>query len=348
MLLFDLLLLFVGFGWVANLPNESLAYILYDAGYDVWLGNNRGNEHSRKQKHREQKSSEESSSSPSSVGDFWDFSFDEMIDYDWPDVIAYILEVTGQTSLGYVGHSQGTMQAFGGLTTTTTTDSVAFFGALAPVAYTSHIKGAIRLLCDLGVDRVLAAAGARGFLDHDRVINTVVPLLCDSINEKDCPLLMDQICGPSTHTNASRFGLYLSATPSGTSVKNIRHFGQGVRDSTFARYDYGPVHNLRRYGTTTPPPYDLASIVKKSQTRIALFSGGADYLATPTDVKRLASELKGSSNRVITHFVEPSFAHVDFTWSPAAATLVYRPLLNELRRYLPPLPKRGSSNNNRR
>lgn len=91
--------------WVTMLhKHHNLPYVLFDLGYDVWLGNNRGNKYS--QKHLLHKLTSDQ---------FWDFSIDEFALFDIPDSIEYILDATNKKSLTYVGFSQGTAQAFASL-----------------------------------------------------------------------------------------------------------------------------------------------------------------------------------------------------------------------------------------
>lgn len=61
--------------------DEALApgFILANQGYDVWVGNSRGNFYSSP------------SVSPKAVAKtFWDFTFDEMAKYDLPAAFEYI------------------------------------------------------------------------------------------------------------------------------------------------------------------------------------------------------------------------------------------------------------------
>lgn len=68
-----------------------------DNGYDVWLGNSRGNIFSQAHKTLNKTSHE-----------FWKFSFHEIGVYDLPAIIDYALDKGNTTSLTYCGYSQGT------------------------------------------------------------------------------------------------------------------------------------------------------------------------------------------------------------------------------------------------
>jgi lysosomal acid lipase/cholesteryl ester hydrolase len=78
-----------------NLANESLGFILADAGFDVWLGNMRGNTYGLRHKTLNPK-----------LEAFWDFSWDEMAKHDLPSMIKYALRISNQDELFYIGHSQ--------------------------------------------------------------------------------------------------------------------------------------------------------------------------------------------------------------------------------------------------
>lgn len=80
--------------FLINGVHNSLGFQAANEGYDVWLLNSRGNRYS----------SNHVNLSTSSTK-FWSFSFHEMAIYDLPATIDYIIEITGQQTLHYVGHS---------------------------------------------------------------------------------------------------------------------------------------------------------------------------------------------------------------------------------------------------
>ena len=63
---------------------ESLGFIMADAGYDVWLGNSRGNTYGRRHVDL----------SPDDPA-FWAFSWDQMASFDLPAKIEYALATNG-------------------------------------------------------------------------------------------------------------------------------------------------------------------------------------------------------------------------------------------------------------
>lgn len=113
------------------------AYLLNEAGYDVWLGNARGTAPSRSHKYLNPSKKE-----------FWSFSWHEIGLYDVSASIDYILSATHQKKLHYVGFSQGTT-SFLVLTSMRPeyNDKIIEANLLSPVAYLGNTKNG--LLCFL-------------------------------------------------------------------------------------------------------------------------------------------------------------------------------------------------------
>ena len=64
--------------------DKSPAFVAARAGYDVWLGNSRGNTYSRRHQGLDADRDKEK---------FWDFGWEDMGKYDVPAVIEHILEM---------------------------------------------------------------------------------------------------------------------------------------------------------------------------------------------------------------------------------------------------------------
>lgn len=77
-------------------PNKSYGLLLSDEGYDVWVVQVRGVSYATINK-------------PSQINSkkYWNYSFHELGYYDLPRAIDFIIEVTGNQKIHYIGHSQG-------------------------------------------------------------------------------------------------------------------------------------------------------------------------------------------------------------------------------------------------
>ncbi|GMT12102.1 hypothetical protein PFISCL1PPCAC_3410, partial [Pristionchus fissidentatus] len=117
--------------WLMNPPDSSPAFLLADAGLDVWLVNFRGSKYSKKHiKFKETDSA------------FWNFCWDEMAEYDVPTAINTVRRVNGADRVYYVGHSQGTTLLFGKLARQPEfATMIARFFALAPITTTKYTRG---------------------------------------------------------------------------------------------------------------------------------------------------------------------------------------------------------------
>jgi len=305
-------------GFCLNSPQESLAYILADNGYDVWLGNNRGNGYSMYN----------TKFGPDDPR-FWDFSWDEMALIDFPTLINYVVTTTNSPKISYIGHSEGTIQAFAGLVAKPEIASkLRIFVALAPVAYVADITvELLRVLARLDADELLTLLGLREFYLPD-IAHRLLPDIC-RISPRNCNYGGDLFYGRDTYLNESRLEVYTNYEPFPTSSKNIIHWAQGVRSRTFRRYDYGAAGNTLHYGQSTPPPYELSKY--PTTLPLVLVTGGIDGLADPNDVKILLSQLPSTLQPTIIH--RDDYGHLDPLLGDASYRLTYPDVLQQLAKY---------------
>jgi lysosomal acid lipase/cholesteryl ester hydrolase len=80
---------------------QNLAFMLADAGFDVWLGNSRGNKYSCHHRTLNPHTDE-----------YWSYCIDDVASKDVPTALTYILNLTSLPSISYIGFSQGTAVAF--------------------------------------------------------------------------------------------------------------------------------------------------------------------------------------------------------------------------------------------
>ncbi|XP_053441273.1 lipase member J isoform X1 [Nycticebus coucang] len=299
--------------WISNLPNNSLGFILADAGYDVWMGNSRGNTWSRKHLYLKTNSKE-----------FWAFSFDEMAKYDLPASIDFIVKQTGQKEIFYVGHSQGTTIGFIAFSTIPKiAERIKIFFALAPVFSIKYLKSPLIRTLNKWKSLVKVLSKKTEFLPKTSFSKFIGSKLCPRwIFDKICLNIFSMIVGSDPkNLNMSRLDVYFSHNPAGTSVQNMLHWRQLLYSTDLKAFDWGsPDLNFVHFNQTTSPSYD----VKNMDVAIATWDGEKDLLADPEDVQILHSKIKYS----IYHKTISYYNHIDFLFGLDVYDQVYREIID--------------------
>ncbi|XP_028651268.2 lysosomal acid lipase/cholesteryl ester hydrolase-like [Erpetoichthys calabaricus] len=310
-------LLAAGSNWVTNLPSNSLGFILADAGYDVWIGNSRGNTWSRKHV----------TLSPQE-NKFWAFSYDEMAKKDLPTVINFITNATGQPQIYYVGHSQGTTIGFIAFSSLPELASkIKMFFALAPIATVAFPSSPLTKLSLLPEWLNWKLFGRKVFFPQTKITSWLANQFCSRSLANDlCGNIFFVLYGfKESNLNMSRTSVYMSHSPAGTSVKNMIHWRQAVKTGTLQAFDYGRAGNLARYKQTRPPLYHISGM----KVPTAVWSGGHDVLADPKDVSLLLSQIPNLVyQKDITHW-----KHLDFIWGLDASKLLYHNIVKIMKKY---------------
>lgn len=307
--------------WVINFPEQSLGFVLSDSGYDVWLGNMRGNRYGLRHKHLKSNQSE-----------FWDFSWSDMARYDLTALVDYILKTTLQKELIYVGHSQGTMIGFAEFgTNVNLAAKIKLFVALGPVSTVKYIKSPIRYIAKMGAysnqNVWFKLFGRKDFLPSSTKMDWLADKLCNfKITDRMlCANILFLFCGPSKYMNHSRIAVYTTHDPAGTSVKNLAHFSQAVISGKFQMFDYGEVQNILRYNQSSPPLYDLT----KMNVPTALYWAKNDWLADPIDVHFIRKNLPN----IVDDYEIMDWDHLDFLLAVNAKKCLYERILKLIEKY---------------
>uniref|UniRef100_A0A8D2B2F8 Lipase n=1 Tax=Sciurus vulgaris TaxID=55149 RepID=A0A8D2B2F8_SCIVU len=298
--------------WICNLPNNSLAFLLADNGYDVWLGNSRGNTWSRKHLKLSPKSPE-----------YWAFSLDEMAKYDLPATINLIIEKTGQEQLYYVGHSQGTTIAFIAFSTNPElAKRIKIFFALAPVVTVKYTQSPIKKLTTLSRGTIKVLFGDKMFSPHTLIGQFIATKVCNrKIFHHLCSNFLFTMTGfDPKNLNMSRLDVYLAQSPAGTSVQNMLHWAQAVNSGQLQAFDWGqPDQNMMHFHQLIPPLYN----VTKMEVPTAMWSGGQDVVADPKDIENLIPKVAN----LIYYKAIPHYNHMDFYLGQDAPQEIYQDLI---------------------
>ncbi|KAL1162673.1 hypothetical protein V6Z11_A07G218800 [Gossypium hirsutum] len=276
-----------GITWLLLPPEQSLAFVLSDNGYDVWIANSRGTKYSKGHK----------SLSPKDPA-YWDWSWDEL----------------------------GTLIALAALSKDQLLNMLRSAALLCPIAYMGQMTSPLaKNAADNFIAEAVYWLGLSEFDPRGDAVVNLLKDICSKPGI-DCTNLLTSFTGQNCCLNSSIVNIFLDHEPQPSATKNMVHLAQMIRQGTIKMYDYiDEVENMKHYGQATPPAYNMTSI--PNDFPVFLSYGGEDALSDVNDVKLLLGSLKDHDGDKLVVQYRYDYAHADYVMAENAKQDVYDPLI---------------------
>ncbi|CAH0560919.1 unnamed protein product [Brassicogethes aeneus] len=309
-------------GIFVGLGRSSLAFLLSDAGYDVWLGNYRGTEYSEGHTHLN-----------ASMREYWDYGVDEIALIDVPLMLRLVTHHSGyRGKIIYVGHSLGTTAAmmYASEFPMEARKTVQLFVWISPAYKLTHMRSPYRVVFPL-------FRTALRFSNHLNLVQVISRGYSSRLTRPTClasPALMllclnvlNLFLGPFTEISPETIPVLLNQLPSGTSFKTLTYLSEAVKGN-FKKFDYGG-RNMMKYGTEEPPEYDVSKI----DIPVILAYSAHDWATSKDDAMELYMTLSNHVRYGRIEINKLNFNHFDFLFGKNSRRLVAEPLIKMIEKF---------------
>ncbi|CAH1379416.1 unnamed protein product [Tenebrio molitor] len=306
--------------WVSQY-NDSVAFLFWRAGYDVWLGNTRGNLYAKK--HVTWKPSD---------GEFWNFSLLEIGYYDHDASVEYIKSTTSEGKIIYVGFSMGatTGLIYASMRPAKAFESLQIMISIAPCTHFMYAADSI-LKYIVPVSEIMQRynkyTGIYSFARNDgltlkffRIFHQFFPF------KKYLVYLLSVSFGwTPDEIDPNYANLMVSQYGSEASIKIIVHFYQMYCQHRFQPYDYGEVKNMEVYGSKRPFLFPL----KKIKLPVYMVYSDSDYFSYYKDDELLYDELP-EEVRIYGKLAVKGLNHIDYLYGKHRNQRIFNKILRLL------------------
>ncbi|XP_050539571.1 lipase 3-like isoform X2 [Daktulosphaira vitifoliae] len=309
--------------WFLRDRQHDLPSILVNSGYDVWLGDFRGNIYSRKHESLNVSSAE-----------YWKFSIDEWIYYDLPAMIDYVCKESGYDKIYIVTYSLSSAVFFSTVALRPEyNEKVIVSYHLAPFVAFSNVKSVLlRLGIQFGPQYLTVARGLNIhelFPRNEREVEMYSSLCSkNSTFLKSCTAIVSDFFGLDTSGNSTKdLDFKLAYSRAGVSLNSIDHLLQMLRTKKMQHYDLGFFRNWKTYGQYRPPEYDLRKVTSPS----VLFHSYNDRIVDKRTIDKLAVLLPNVHQTF--NIKDRHFGHVDYAFNKKAKHLVFDNIIENAKQF---------------